>query len=88
MKLEFKYTASDTHQQISYTEMNFTALDGILCTMMNVGNVQRVIRYKLVSEVSKTATKLDSLVLVEIDGVKKTPVKHYASLRNPIVLSI
>ena len=28
----------------------------------------------------KTASKLGSWVLVEIDGVKKTRVKHYASL--------
>ena len=48
--------------------------------MMNLGNVPRAIRYTLFGKTTKTATKLDSLVLVEIDGVKKTRVKHYTAL--------
>ena len=80
MKSKFKYTASDTPQHNLYTEMGFTALAGMSRAVMNVGNVPRAIRYKLFGEVTKTATKLDSLVLVEIDGVKKTCVEHYTSL--------
>ena len=61
--------------------MGFTALAGMLHAMMNFGNVPRAIRYKLFDKVAKkTATKLDSLVLVDIDGIKKTCVKHYARL--------
>ena len=40
--------------------------------MMNRGNVPRVSCSKLSGEVTKTATKLDGLVMVEINGVKKT----------------
>ena len=37
--------------------------------MMNMGNVPRGSCYKLFGEVVKTATKLDSLVIVDIYGV-------------------
>ena len=70
MKTKFKYTASGTPQQNSYAEMGFTALAGMSRAMMNLGNVRNV-RYKLFGEMAKTATKLDSLVMVEIDGVNK-----------------
>jgi hypothetical protein len=46
--------------------------------MMNKVNIPRVICYKLFGEVLKTATKLDSLVLVDVNGVKDMRVEHYA----------
>ena len=64
MKTNFKYTASGTPQHNSYAEMGFTALAGRARVMMNMGNVPRDSRYKLFGEVVKTATKLDSLVIV------------------------
>ena len=48
----------------------FTALAGMSRAMMNMGNVLRNIRFKLFGKVAKTATKLNSLVLVETDGVQ------------------
>ena len=60
--------------------MGFTALAGRARVMMNMGNVPRDSCYKLFGEVVKTATKLDSLVIVDIDGIKKTWVKHYAKI--------
>ena len=44
--------------------------------MMNLGNVPRTFCYKLFGEVAKSATKLDSLISVEIDGAKKTCIEH------------
>ena len=70
MKSKFKYTASGTSQQNSYAEMGFTALAGMLHAMMNLVNIPEDICYKLCDEVAKTATKLNSLVLVETDGVQ------------------
>ena len=48
--------------------------------MVNLGNVPIHICYKLFGKVANTATKLDSLEVVEIDGVKKACVKHYANI--------
>ena len=80
MKTKFEYTASGTPQQNSYAEMGFTALACRARAMMNMGNVPRGSCYNLFGKVAKTATKLDSLVIVDIDGVKKTQVKHYANI--------
>ena len=81
-KSKFKYTATDTQQQNSYAEMGFTALVGMVRSMLNQVNISRAIRYKLCGKVSKTATKLDQRVVIEIDGikVKKTRVKYYAGM--------
>ena len=80
MKTKFEYTVSGTPQQNSYAEVGFTALAGMSRAMMNKGNVPRASRYKLFGEVAKTATKLDGLVVVEINGVKKTRFEHYANI--------
>ena len=55
-----------------YAEMEFTALAGGARAMMNMGNVPRGSCYTLFGKVMKTAMKLVSLVIVEINGVKKT----------------
>ena len=48
--------------------------------MMNIGNVPRASRYKLFGKAVKTASKLDGLVMMEINRVKKTQVEHYANI--------
>ena len=48
--------------------------------MLKMENVPRGSRYKLFGEVVKTAPKLDSLIIVEINGVKKTRVEQYANI--------
>ena len=53
---------------------------GMSRAMTNKGNIPRASCYKLFGEVVKTATKLDGLVMVEINGVKKTRVEHYANI--------
>ena len=75
MKTNFEYTASGTQQQNSYTEMGFTALAGISRATMNKKNIPRAISYKLFGKVSNIVTKLESLVMVEVNRVKKMHVK-------------
>ena len=58
--------------------MRFTALVGMTRAMMNTANIPRAIRYKFFGKAAKTTTKLDSLVIVDVYGVKKMQVKHYA----------
>ena len=48
--------------------------------MMNLGNVPRAIHYKLFGKTAKTATNLDSLVLVKIDRANNFCVKYYVDL--------
>ena len=78
MKTKFEYTASGTPQQNLYTKMRFTALADMSCVMMNKVSIPGAICYNLFGKVSKTATKLDSVVIVEVNGVKKMLVEHYA----------
>ena len=84
MKAKIKYTASGTPQQNVYTETGFTTLAGMSRVMMNKANVPRAICYKLFGKVSKTATKVGSLVTVEINGVKRMSVEHYAKKFLPL----
>ena len=67
IKTKFKYTASSTPQPNLYAEMGYTALAGMMRAVMSKGNIRRAIRYNLFGKVVKTATKLDSLVLVDIN---------------------
>ena len=80
METKFEYTASGTPQQNSYAEVGFTALAGMPRAMRNKGNVPRANCYKLFCEAVKTALKLDGLVIVDINVVKKTQVEHYANI--------
>ena len=72
METKFEYTASGTPQQNSYAKVGFTALAGMSRAMMNKGNVLRASRYTLFGEVANTTTKLDGLLMVETNGVKRT----------------
>jgi hypothetical protein len=79
-KTKSKYTAPGTPHHNSYAETRFRALAGVTSLMINEASVPRAICYTLIGKVSKTATKLDSLVIVDIDGVKRTQVNHYANV--------
>jgi hypothetical protein len=46
--------------------------------MTNKANIPRAILSNFFGEVSKTATELDSLVIIEVNGVNKMRFKHYA----------
>ena len=70
MEAKFEYTASGPPQQISYAVMGFTVFTGMESAMVNKGNIPRAI----------TATKLDGLVLVDINGVKKMCAEHCSKL--------
>jgi hypothetical protein len=52
-------------------EIGFTSLTCMTCAMMNKADDLRAIRYKLFGKVTKTATKLNSLIIVVVNGVKK-----------------
>jgi hypothetical protein len=52
--------------------------------MMSAANVPKTIRYKVYAEAIKTATLLDGLMLMEINGVTKMRYEHWTDKGNPI----
>ena len=51
--------------------------------MFNQANVPKRERYRLFSECTMTATKLDWLIVIEINGIKKTRIEHYTNKGLP-----
>ena len=68
-----------------YAKMGFTALARMVCLVLNQVNISRVIHYKLCGKVSKSVSKLDQLIVIEINGVKKTRFNHYTGVSPPWV---
>jgi hypothetical protein len=50
---------------------------------MAAANVPESVRYRIHSEAFRTATLLDGLVPIEIDGITKTRYEHWSDKGNP-----
>ena len=72
LTVEFEYTARDTPQQNSHAEVGITTLLLRSKAMMIGANIAFEKRYKLFREAIATATHLDALIPIELDGVIKT----------------
>jgi hypothetical protein len=72
-----EWTARDTPQQNSPVEVGFRTLSGRARAMLQEANMPEDMRKLLMPEAVKTATHLDGLIPVEINGVLKT--KYNAS---------
>ena len=77
MDVNFEFTAKATPQQNSKVETGFAALSAHAKAMMNGANVPLRERYKLFQEVATTATKLDWLTTINLNGEEKTRMEHY-----------
>ena len=77
LNIEFEYTARDTPQQNSHAEVGITTLLLRSKAMMIGANIAFEKRYKLFREAIATATQLDALIPMELDGVIKTRVEHW-----------
>jgi hypothetical protein len=77
LDIKFEFTARDTPQQNHLAELGFAVLTNRGRAMMHRANVPERIRYKLVGEAFTTATLLDALVPITIDGVTKARVLHW-----------
>ncbi len=73
-KLDFivEYTACKTPQQNSHTETSFTIIAAQARCMLIAAQVPNIEQFKLWPEAAKTATHLNNLMPVTIDGVTKT----------------
>jgi len=79
LDIVFEYTARDTPQQNSLAELGLTVLSALGRSIMAAANVPEEIRNKGVwREAIKTATDLDALAAIELDGVLQPRVKHWS----------
>jgi hypothetical protein len=78
MSIEYEYTAWNTPQQQNHlAELGFASLANKGRAMMAAANIPMQIRYKIYREALKTATVLDGLMVVEIDGMTASRYKHF-----------
>ena len=82
LDIDFEWTARDTPQQNHLAELGFAYIANKGCTMMARANIPPHVHYKVFREAFKTATLLDRLNPVTIDGVTKTRYEHWCG-RNP-----
>jgi len=78
LDLDYEFTARDTPQQNSPVEGGFATVANRGRAMMADANFPEEVRYRVYSEVFKTATLLDGLTPTEINGVTKTKFEHFA----------
>jgi hypothetical protein len=75
--------ARDTLQQNHLAELGFAVLANRgRALMRNRENIPKILQYKLFKEAFKTATLLDALMVVKIDGEKRLRVEHW-SVQKP-----
>ena len=77
MNFEFEFTACDTPQQNSLTEVGFATLMNHRWAMIHRANLPMMDQYRLAHEAFQCATQLDRLTVVEVEGVMKTRYKHF-----------
>ena len=77
MNFEFEFTARDTPQQNSLTEVGFATLVNCRWAMMHHANLPMMDRYCLAHEAFQFATHLDGLMVVEVEGIMKTCYEHF-----------
>ena len=74
--LTFEYTARDTPQQNHLAELAFATLANRGRAMMHAANIPIKLRYKVFKEAFQTATLMDGLDVINIDGKEDTRYKH------------
>ena len=80
--LTFEYTARDTPQQNRLAELAFATLANRGRAMIHAENIPIKLRYKIFKEAFQTATLMDGLDVINIDGKEDTRYKHRFA-RNP-----
>ena len=76
LNVDFEYAPRDTPQHDYLAEVGFTALCSKGKALMFDANLPRKLRHVLFPEVFQTATKLDRLVVHEMNGVIKSRDEH------------
>lgn len=83
LNIGFEFTARDTPQHNHLAELAFASIANKGRAMMIDANVPLAIRYRLFREAFQTATLLDGLLPVTIDGVTKSRYAHWSGGEEP-----
>ena len=78
LDIDFEFTARNTPQQNHLAEIGFTILFNRARAMMHRANIPLDMRYKVVREAIKTASLLDGLAVIELDGKTMTRFEHWS----------
>jgi hypothetical protein len=76
--IKFEFTARNTPQQNHLAEIGFTTLFSRDQAIMHRANIPLEMRYKVIREILRTASLLDGLTVITIDGVTKTRFEHWS----------
>jgi hypothetical protein len=76
-QIKFEYTARNTPQQNHLAEQGFAHIAKLGRALMNHANIPLKWRFKLFAEAFKTATLLDGLRVVTLNGVIDAQYKHW-----------
>jgi hypothetical protein len=82
LEIKLEYTARNTPQQNHLAEQGFAHIAKLGRALMNHANVPLKWRFKLFAKAFKTATLLDGLRAITLDGVIDTRYKHWCGT-NP-----
>ena len=77
LDIEFEFTGRDTPQRNHLAELGFAILANRGRAILGRANVPRAIRHLLWREAFKTATLLDGLQVIELDGIEATRYVHW-----------
>jgi hypothetical protein len=77
MGIKYEFTSANTPQQYGVVEVKLALIKKQGRAMMEQAYVPLNWRYLLYREVFYCATLLDGLIIIEIDGVKKTRFEHW-----------
>jgi hypothetical protein len=80
--IKCEFTARDTPQQNSLAEVGFATCANRGRAMMARANIPEDIRYKVWTAAFKTATLLDGLLPIEVNGVTESRYVHWCG-KNP-----
>ncbi len=80
--IDYERTARNTPQQNHLAELAFSHLANLGPALMNHANVSLICCYKLFAKAFKTATLLDGLHVIELDGIQATRYEHWCG-SNP-----
>jgi hypothetical protein len=89
LNIEYKkFTARDTPQQNHLAELGFAVLANRGRALIHRANVPERDWYRLFKEAFKTATLLDALMIVKIDGERKLRIEHWCGKKPEYVTNL
>ena len=84
MSMQFEYTARDTPQQNHLAELGLAVLANRGRAMMHYANVPKDIKMRVFTKAFETATLLDSLLVIEIEGKTASRYEHFHGHKSKI----